>query len=266
MNKNLIQQLREISETDSTNQGILAKYLLEYEGDLTKVRIKQICNEIFVSVSAATRLAQNLGLNGFNELKFTLQEEKNCLTREMGKISNPDLEVHCNEITDCLKQAFIKLDEQTIIECAKELDQHTKIDLYGIGMDNIIVQDFGLKLGRINKGVSYLSDPYLMKTRANHSEDSSLAMACVCQEESQQALGILNLAKKNGAKTILITSSEQEYDFDQVIRIEKNKQIGINSLIYTKMVVVSVLDYLFLRIIDQNKEKYTNLLKKDNLM
>ncbi len=76
MEKDVISKLTKIANEEN-NQGRLANYLLNYQGEIMDLKIRVICDEIFVSVATATRLAKRLDLSGFNELRIYLAEEKN---------------------------------------------------------------------------------------------------------------------------------------------------------------------------------------------
>ncbi len=67
----------EILRHDSTGaKKDVCQYLLEYQGDYLDLKSEKIATRFHTSTALCTRIAKEIGLNGFGELKFLLDLEK----------------------------------------------------------------------------------------------------------------------------------------------------------------------------------------------
>ncbi len=263
MSKDVINKLSKIA-IEENNQGRLADYLLNYQGEIKDLKIRVICDEIFVSVATATRLAKRLGLGGFNELRIYLAEEKKIRNTSQNSMKNISIEKYYNEITNSLKQTMETTVYSEIIKISQLLEEYQQIDFYGVGGSNVILQDFAYKLARLGKSISVYSDTHLQYVQAINSTDKTIAFALSYSGTTQEILSMLDVAKKNNAYTILMTHNtdlKEEY-IDQILLIESTDLASRTYSISSRIAALSTLDLIYLKLIDRNFDYYQTILEK----
>lgn len=263
MEKDVISKLTKIANEEN-NQGRLANYLLNYQGEIMDLKIRVICDEIFVSVATATRLAKRLDLSGFNELRIYLAEEKKLRTTSQNSMKNISIEKYYNEITSSLKQTMESTIYSEVIEISQLLADYQQIDFYGVGGSNVILQDFAYKLARLGKSISVYSDTHLQYVQAINSTDKTIAFALSYSGTTEEVLNMLEIAKKNNAYTILMTHNNElkETYIDQVLLIESTDLSSRTYSITSRIAALSTLDLIYLKLIDIDFDYYQSILEK----
>ncbi len=266
MEKNIIYQLQNVAK-ESNNQAKLARYLLKYEGDFHDLKIRNICDDIYVSIATATRLAKRLELSGFNELRIYLMEERK--TEKFLQNHNRDLTVdeYYKDINDSLANTIYSIDPEYLIALSHLIADKRKIDFYGVGGSNVILQDFAFKLARLQKEISVYGDSHLQHVQASNSNSETIAFALSYSAQTKDVISKLELAKSRGAITILMTSNKNhgfnfvDYTLDVNAKDISRRTFSITSRIAS----LAILDLLYLKIMDSDYEYYSKILDESRL-
>ncbi len=263
MQKNVIEKLEKIAK-EKNNQGRLAAYLLNYEGDLLDLKIRMICDDIYVSVATATRLAKRLELNGFNELRIYLIEELKERDINRNQIRNISIDNYYTDIKNSLDKTLSITSFEQIKIISSELMAYNNIDFYAVGGSNVILQDIAYKLARLKKRVSVYSDTHLQYVQAMNSDQTTMAFALSYSGTTEEILNMLKIAKVNGAKTILMTHNQEiDYEYvDYVIPIDSTELSCRTYSITSRIAALTILDLLYLKMIDSDFEHYQTILEK----
>lgn len=263
MRKNIIEQLEKIAK-EKNNQGKLAKYLLSYEGDLIDLKIRMICDDIYVSVATATRLAKRLDLSGFNELRFFLTEEFNERTNKINQSRDISIEKYKCDIQTSIDQTLGITSIEEIEIISKLILKTPNIDFYAVGGSNVILQDLSYKLARLKKRTSVYSDTHLQYVQAMNSDKQTIAFALSYSGTTEEIINMLKIAKENDAITILMTQNDKlsvEY-IDYIIPIDSTDLSCRTYSITSRIAALTVLDLIYLKIIDFDFEHYQEILEK----
>lgn len=253
--KNIIPKLEKIS-SEHGNMGLLANYLLNYEGNLSELKVKDICDDLYISVASATRLAKHMGLNGFSELKTYLAIEKN-----QNELSNAHYQSACakeyyNNACIALDNTLKRVDMKTIDIVAKAIVESKRVNLFGIGESNLTLQDFGHKLKRVGYAVNFPADSHLQFIEASTSDDRTVAIALSYSGLSREVLNSLRVSKLSKAKTVMITSNElleKEY-IDDYLLISSEEATKRSFSFESRLCTHAILDLIFLRILEIKPE------------
>ncbi len=266
MGKDIIYQLEKVAK-ENNNQGMLARYLLDYQGEIKDLKIRKICDEIFVSIATATRLAKRLNLSGFNELKIYLQEERSAEQHAMNHSRDLSFDEYYQDITESLSKTIYSIDPNMIQGISEQINQCNKIDFYGVGGTNVTLQDFAYKLARLNKQVSVYGDTHLQHVQACNSNHDSIAFALSYSGQTKDVINKLELAKERGAHTILMTSNKylKHAFIDEIILVNAKDMSRRTFSITSRIASLAILDLLYLKILDLDHEKYREILNETRL-
>ncbi len=266
MEKNIIFQLESVAK-EKNNQGKLAQYLLDYTGDFHDLKIRKICDDIYVSIATATRLAKRLNLSGFNELRIYLMEERK--TEKFLQNHNRDLTIdeYYSDIKESLSMTIYSIEPDNLVKIAYLIANCTKIDFYGVAGSNVILQDFAYKLARLNKQISVYGDTHLQHVQACNSDNNTIAFALSYSAQTQDVIEKLEIAKNRGAHTILMTSNKYlELDYiDEILLVSAKDMSRRTYSITSRIASLAILDLLYLKILDSDFEKYESILNETRL-
>lgn len=258
---NIIPKLESIGKQDD-NMGILANYLLEYDGDFNNLKIQHICDTLYISVASATRLAKKLDLSGFSELKIQLIQE-----RSENKISqNKYLDISTNkyyeDICTALSNTLEGVDINYIQKISFEMTKVKKVVFFSIGGSTVSLTDFAYKLQRLKIQTSLYSDYHMQYVEAMNADADVLCIGLTYSGLTEEVLHCLNIAQGNKAKTLMITSNEELINdkFDHFILINASKNTTRTYSISSRISTLSILDLIYLSIIESNPDYYNKLL------
>lgn len=265
--KNLIPKLEEISK-ENNNSALIADYLLNYQGDLGQLRITHICDDLYVSIASATRLSKRLGLDGFNQLKVYLAEEKIYSQNSKQNYININSNKYYDNINDSLKMTLGQLNEQELAELATKVSTATRINLFAVGGSNITLFDFARKLMKLKMNVTCHSDVHLQYIEAQNSEFGTLAIGLTYSGLTKDVIENLIHSKENGATTVLLTNNRNIHSqyIDEYIYIESNQSSSRTFSIATRISTIAVLDLIYLSIIDSDPAFYYEILQKNRVI
>lgn len=259
---NLIPKLESVS-LETGNIGILAKYLLEYDGDVSKLKTSHLCDELFISAASTTRLAKRLGLDGFPELKIYLQQEREANLKASNKYSDITAQKYYDDIVNSLAVTLTNASDQQLLAISQEIEKASKVNLFAVGGSNTIITDFGQKLLRIRKSVTYSGDNHFQFVEACNSDESTICIGLSYSGITHEVLANLQTSKQNGATTVLITNNKDvKYDFlDHVVVISSSDNSMRTYSISSRFSSLAILDLLYLNVIETNPEYYNQILE-----
>lgn len=260
--KNIIPKLEVISQ-EKNNMGALATYLLEYSGDIADLKISKICDELFISVASATRLAKRLGLDGFSQLKIYLAEEKAQNNMSTQKYKNISTIKYYNDVMDSLHNTLARVNIETIDKVSEEIEKASKVNFFAVGGSNIIVTDFSQKLSRIKIPVTVNGDTHIQYVEAANCSPGHLCIGLSYSGLTHEILSNLQISKQNGATTVIVTNNKNlDYDFiDYVIDISSVDNSMRTYSISSRFSALAVFDLIYLSIIDRRPDYYKQILE-----
>lgn len=260
--KNIIPRLETISK-ENNNMGILSKYLLGYKGDFTDLKISKICDDLYISVASATRLAKRLDLDGFTSLKIYLAEEKIRNETSMMKYHDITAQKYYDDIMKSLSITLGEADNQKINKVSCLIKDSKKVNFFAVGGSNIVITDLAQKLSRIKIPVTYHSDPHVQFVEAANSTTGEVCLGLSYSGLTHEILANLQQSKANGAITVLITNNKNiKYEFlDYVIDVSSTDNSMRTYSISSRFSALAILDLIYLNIIDSNLEYYNHLLE-----
>ncbi|WOO87673.1 MurR/RpiR family transcriptional regulator [Mollicutes bacterium LVI A0039] len=253
--KNIIPKLEKIS-VESGNMGLLANYLLNYEGNLSELKVKDICDDLYISVASATRLAKHMGLNGFSELKTYLSIEKSQNQRSNTNYQSSDAHDYYNNTCVALDNTLRVIDVDAVNSIAKSIIDSNRVNLFGIGESNLTLQDFGHKLKRVGIFVNFQPDPHLQFVEASTSNQDTVALALSYSGLTKDVLNNLRVSKQSGARTIILTSNEllDETYIDDYLLIGSDEASKRSFSFESRICTHAILDLVFLKILELQPE------------
>lgn len=263
---NVLLELEKISNENNSSIAILAKYLLEYEGDISTLKIKNLVNLSYVSTATATRLAQKMGFSGFNELKICLSLENSSAKSTVQNFHNTSLENYLIEVNSSMYHTVANVNYSVITQVCEQILKSKNIHIFATGGTQLCAQDFSNKIKRIKLNAHCEIDTHNQYFNAKNSDEFDICIGISYSGATHEVITELNIAKNNKAKTCLITSNKSinEDTYDYVIYIAESETLTRNLSITSRTSILAILDIIYLEITNKNFDYYQEVLQNNH--
>lgn len=219
-----------------------------------------------VSEPSVVRFYRRLGYASYQELKVALVQENTSDSGARGIFEDIDL-------SDTTEQVFQKILEQTVValnttkhlinyaamqRAGEMLVKAKRLFFFGQGVSGIIAGDAAHKFLRLGGTVIHLTDPHLEAIAASHMTESDVVIAISHSGESQGLLNGLDLARKKGARIIVITGfskSSIAQIADELLVTSANETDFRSDAMVSRIVQLAIIDCLYvITVLSKGKE------------
>ncbi|MEI4789233.1 MurR/RpiR family transcriptional regulator [Bacillus sp. FJAT-53060] len=171
-----------------------------------------------VSEPSVVRLYRKLGYGSYQELKVALAQE---LAGKVTTAINTDTEIRendlsnevftkiSNQLTTALAMTKEKLNVDDMEEAVELILNAERIFFFGQGLSGTVAEDSAHKFMRIGGTALAVKDPHYQAIYASHMKSDDLVIAISHSGETVNIIEVVGIAKKSGAKIIIITSNEK---------------------------------------------------------
>ncbi|MBU5212347.1 MurR/RpiR family transcriptional regulator [Heyndrickxia oleronia] len=205
-------RIRTMYSQFSEKEKTIADYILEHPEKIIHSTINQVSDDLFVADATVFRFCKRIGFNGFQSMKIALASE----------IVNPIQDIHETiqeddtekEIAEKVFKANIRTLDDTLnifnenrFEDAIEMIMNARrIEFYGNGGSGVIAMDAHHKFLRTGiQSVAY-TDSHFQIMSASQLTDQDVIVLISHSGSNKDMMDVLQIAKKNGAKSIGITN------------------------------------------------------------
>ena len=259
-------KLEEVQKGKNASYTLIARYLLErkhYDG----LKLKDIGKECHVSSATVVRFCQNLGFDGFGDLKYHLTNE---LQRDRRQFEtdlyqcreNP---VYYQMIEDACKisvKLFKKEKQERFLEL---LEQAKEIILIGLGTSYLMAKDFEIRFGRIGLKCRAIDDIMVQKFAIKNTDENSLVIVFCYSGTTAATMDNLKLARQKGAKVILWTcdgNRHLEGECDLAVYIHSTEPNHMRISTTSRIAILFLIDMLYFTYVNRKNlhlENYTDV-------
>lgn len=239
-----------------------------------KTSLKEVAEENEVSEAMVVKIAKKLEFDGFRELRTNLAYYKKL------EISGLHAEIAADDTTEQLIQKVFRTSIQALEETmailsieafergVEVLHNAKNIDLFGIGGSAQIAKDMAHKFLKIGIKASVYDDSHMMLMAASICNDSSVVIAISHSGNTIDVIEPLQLAKKCGAKTIVITNYAtspivQYADIVLNSTSQGSPLLGENAA--SRVAQLNILDALYVAVAQRDLKRSENNLSKTRM-
>lgn len=189
----------------------IASYILQNPNESVSLTANELGKRSSTSSAAVIRLCKSLDLKGYQELKLRivgdLQKSSKYGVREIepneSKFSIIEkMTINCIQTIQETAE-LISTDE--LSKAVEALLKANKIHFFGVGASSIIAKDAQQKFLRINKNATAFSDIHMAATLVANAQADDVVVGISFSGETLEVAKIIELAKKQGTKTISLT-------------------------------------------------------------
>jgi DNA-binding MurR/RpiR family transcriptional regulator len=174
--------------------------------------LKDVASDAGVSEAMVVKIAKKLGFSGYRDFRQNVSEYNRLPVVEMHEDLSP--EDTASQIIQKVFRASIQASEETLAisdvdafeRAANFIRSARHLDFYGVGGSAQIARDAAHKFLRIGVRASVYDDAHMMVMSASLLKPEDVAIGFSHTGATFVTLDALQLARKNGARTIAITN------------------------------------------------------------
>lgn len=212
----------ELCDSMTPLESEIASYILNNKDAVTKLKIQELADILFISKSAIHRFVKKIGFNGFNDLKVSIAKENADLLENNSYINvnypfqakdNPRqiafklLELYEKAIKDTFE--YVDLDQVKAV--SQLIDSADVIDVYTHAHNSNIAENFQDKMLTIGKSVNCPSSFYNQRLTVLASDQKHVAIILSYSGKATFILPIVKKLYEKGVKVIQIGKAGSNY-------------------------------------------------------
>ena len=212
----------ELCDSMTPLESEIASYILNNKDAVTKLKIQELSDILFISKSAIHRFVKKIGFNGFNDLKVSIAKENADLLENNSYINvnypfqakdNPrQIAFKLLELYEkAIKDTFEYVDLDQIKAVSQLIDSADVIDVYTHAHNSNIAENFQDKMLTIGKSVNCPSSFYNQRLTVLASDQKHVAIILSYSGKATFILPIVKKLYEKGVKVIQIGKAGSNY-------------------------------------------------------
>lgn len=212
----------ELCDSMTPLESEIASYILNNKDAITKLKIQELADILFISKSAIHRFVKKIGFNGFNDLKVSIAKENADLLENNSYINvnypfqakdNPrQIAFKLLELYEkAIKDTFEYVDLDQIKAVSKLIDSADVIDVYTHAHNSNIAENFQDKMLTIGKSVNCPRSFYNQRLTVLASDQKHVAIILSYSGKATFILPIVKKLYEKGVKVIQIGKAGSNY-------------------------------------------------------
>ena len=212
----------ELCDSMTPLESEIVSYILNNKDEITKLKIQELADILFISKSAIHRFVKKIGFNGFNDLKVSIAKENADLLENNSYINvnypfqakdNPrQIAFKLLELYEkAIKDTFEYVDLDQIKAVSQLIDSADVIDVYTHAHNSNIAENFQDKMLTIGKSVNCPSSFYNQRLTVLASDQKHVAIILSYSGKATFILPIVKKLYEKGVKVIQIGKAGSNY-------------------------------------------------------
>ena len=212
----------ELCDSMTPLESEIASYILNNKDAVTKLKIQELADILFISKSAIHRFVKKIGFNGFNDLKVSIAKENADLLENNSYINvnypfqakdNPrQIAFKLLELYEkAIKDTFEYVDLDQIKAVSQLIDSADVIDVYTHAHNSNIAENFQDKMLTIGNSVNCPSSFYNQRLTVLASDQKHVAIILSYSGKATFILPIVKKLYEKGVKVIQIGKAGSNY-------------------------------------------------------
>lgn len=212
----------ELCDSMTPLESEIASYILNNKDAVTKLKIQELADILFISKSAIHRFVKKIGFNGFNDLKVSIAKENADLLENNSYINvnypfqakdNPrQIAFKLLELYEkAIKDTFEYVDLDQIKAVSQLIDSADVIDVYTHAHNSNIAENFQDKMLTIGRSVNCPSSFYNQRLTVLASDQKYVAIILSYSGKATFILPIVKKLYEKGVKVIQIGKAGSNY-------------------------------------------------------
>ncbi|MEH7306645.1 MurR/RpiR family transcriptional regulator [Neobacillus drentensis] len=192
-------------------------YILENPESVAKLNLNELSREIFVSTATISRTCKQIGYQGFQDLKYSLNKYVKSSDEDHRIPSLNELTSHIDRVKQEMELTLQYVNEEDIKQAANYIRESNFVEFFGVGASLPTCVDAARKLMFSGRVCSAREDWDALYSVARCLTEKDLAILVSYSGETSRILEFASILKEKKVKTIAIvgrknSSLKQEVD------------------------------------------------------
>ena len=258
----ILEELNAPTFKTSKSDRMLIRYIQDNIQLVARKTISQLSQESGIGESTITRFARKMGFSSLPAFKLALAEELTDTSQRY--IINRDIaaaesvELTARKLLDTnigmMEKTLQLLDFETISESSRLLQHARRILFVGLGNAGYMAKDSSYKFSRIGLDCTGTDNSHTMIVMAALLHPDDLLVAISHSGETDEIIKTVELAKRKGVKTIVITANKKStlsVLSDQGIFYEAEETLLETGSIPVKLAQFFILDLIYTQVVKE---------------
>ncbi|MEK4566345.1 MurR/RpiR family transcriptional regulator [Alkalihalobacillus sp. FSL R5-0424] len=229
-----------------------------------------------VSEPSVVRLYRKLGYASYQELKVALAQElaesKTNATEtndiQVGDQADVVFEKISDQISSALSMTQDQMNVTTIEQAILALQQAKRLYFFGQGLSGTIAEDGAHKFMRLGETTLSVKDPHYQAIYASHMNEQDVVVAISHSGETVDIIDVVEIAKNNGAKIIVITSNRNTTLASManfLLLTQAAETTRRSDAMVSRIVQLTLIDTLYTRMVSLGGERLSSRVNQSRL-
>lgn len=245
------------------SEKIIADYFLSTEDE--DLSSKRVSAKLYVSESALTRFSKRLGLSGYREFVYYINQNRE--NKVYGNINRKSPIFDTYE--EILNKTYSLYDREKCKDICDYIIKSNRIYLYGVGSSGYLAKEFAQRLIRLSLDAEAVTNTHEILLNQVRIKENDFVMGISYSGKSIEVIEGLKSAGKKKAKTTLLVANYSEIldeYFDIVLLLAHKQNLEYSNIISPQFPAMIILDTLFKDLYDQRQESGEIYMESVNKM
>ncbi|MBU3874788.1 MurR/RpiR family transcriptional regulator [Faecalicatena sp. AGMB00832] len=261
-------RIQELYDLLSKSEQKVAAYVLDNSDETMRLSIASLAKQVNVSEPTVVRFCRKLDFDGYQDFKIALAQGSN-YTNETLKIIHEEilesdsLKVISQKVVNshilALQQTFSYMNYDNLEEFLRLLGRGGKVEFYGLGGSGTVAIDGENKFLRTGIDTRVCIDSHIQLMRTALLKENDLIVIFSNSGTTKHFVNVMDIAKKNGTKTVLITSFKESLlgrMADLVFEVRARETSYKQEPSSSRVAMLAIIDVIVTAIALQNQNQY----------
>lgn len=236
-----------------TQEGKIARWMLEHEIELVDTPIKDIAINCGVSQPSVVRFCKKLGCNGIKDLKILVDGMRSdTADSQPCTFDDSDKDIYKKVFAssiESLERSFSFVTWEEVSELAERIINASTISVFGIGGSALAARHLSEEMLRLGLKSMCFTDLYSISSSASTYTNDDLLIFISRQGETIELVNKAQKAKNTGANIALITTNENSTLFslsDLALLVSENQYLLDDRNSYSRLGELALIESLYI--------------------
>ena len=236
-----------------TQEGKIARWMLEHEIELVDTPIKDIAINCGVSQPSVVRFCKKLGCNGIKDLKILVDGMRSDTADSLPcTFDDRDKDIYKKVFAssiESLERSFSFVTWEEVSELAERIINASTISIFGIGGSALAARHLSEEMLRLGLKSMCFTDLYSISSSASTYTNDDLLIFISRQGETIELVNKAQKAKNTGANIALITTNENSTLFslsDLALLVSENQYLLDDRNSYSRLGELALIESLYI--------------------
>lgn len=265
-----------------TSEKRVADFVLGNETECERLSIEEMARKSGVSQPTVMRFVKAVGFRSYRDFRYSLIAEK-----AQGETKNraedgaqpmygyrleredriQDVPAKIVATTTAMMEEMLKsISVEDFEKAVQMLVNARRICLFGVENSAAVAKDLLTKLLYLGMDCQFDEDYYIQKIEADNMTEEDVAIGISYSGQSRDVVDTMKIARKAGAKTIIITNFAESLisRWGDVVLCGSQKQWLYGDAIFSRTLQLAVVDMIYMGIILSDYDKFTAHLDRNS--